>query len=130
MVGESESSCSLADMLKNWLSKVSASSDLHALVQQALVDSRLLLFVDGLDEWSNEVAARSSVALLEQFVGEHEIPAIATSRPLGFERLRGLSGKWRRAKLAGLTADQQRKFSSIWFLHRERALKGAATTDG
>ena len=129
MVGESESSCSLADMLKNWLSKVSASSDLHALVQQALVDSRLLLFVDGLDEWSNEVAARSSVALLEQFVGEHEIPAIATSRPLGFERLRGLSGKWRRAKLAGLTADQQRKFSSIWFLHRERALKGAATTD-
>jgi len=127
MVGESESSCSLADMLKTWLSKVSASSDLHTLVQQALEDSRLLLFVDGLDEWSNEVAARSSVTLLEQFVGEHEIPAIATSRPLGFERLGGLSGRWRRAKLAGLTADQQRKFSSIWFLHRERALKGVAT---
>jgi hypothetical protein len=128
MVGESESNCSLANMLKTWLSKVSASPDLHNLVQQALEDSRLLLFVDGLDEWSNDVAARSTVALLEQFVGEHDIPAIATSRPLGFERLGGLSGKWRRAKLAGLTVDQQREFSSIWFLHREQALKGVETT--
>lgn len=126
MVGESESGCSLADMLKTWLSKVSAPPDLQTLVQQALEDSRLLLFVDGLDEWSDEVAARSTIALLEQFVGERAVPAVATSRPLGFERLGGLSGKWRRTKLAGLTVDQQREFSSIWFLHRERALRAPA----
>jgi hypothetical protein len=69
------------------------------------------------------------VALLEQFVGEHEIPAIATSRPLGFERLGGLSGKWRRAKLGGLTAEQQLEFSTVWFLHKERALGALASAN-
>ncbi|MDA0739632.1 MAG: NACHT domain-containing protein [Nitrospirae bacterium] len=118
MVAESESRCSLADVLQTWLHKVCAPPDLAALVQQALVDSRLLLFVDGLDEWSNETSARSTVALLEQYVGENKIPAIASSRPLGFERLGGLSGKWQRAKLAGLMASQQQEFASRWFLHQ------------
>ena len=121
MVAESESVCSLSDVLKTWLCKVCAPEDLVTLVQQALEDSRLLLFVDGLDEWSNETAARSTVALLEQFVGERDVPAIASSRPLGFERLGGLSGKWRRARLAGLTRDQQGEYAYRWFLHQGRA---------
>lgn len=124
MVAEDETRCSLADILKTWLTKVSAPVELVALVQQALNDSRLLLFVDGLDEWSNETAAHSTVALLEQFVGEREIPAIASSRPLGLERLGGLSGKWKRAKLAGLTSAQQHEFVYRWFLHQSFVSKG------
>ncbi|MCX6922011.1 MAG: hypothetical protein NT154_02140, partial [Verrucomicrobia bacterium] len=100
---------------------------MKVLVKAALDDSRLLIFVDGLDEWSNEVAARTAIALLEQFVGEREVPAIATSRPLGFERLGGLSGKWRRVELAGLTIDQQREFSTHWFLHKARQLGTSPT---
>jgi hypothetical protein len=118
MVAESECNCSLSDVIKTWLERVCAPKELTDLVQQALEDSRLLLFVDGLDEWSSETAARSTLALLEQFVGERQVPVLASSRPLGFERLGGLSGKWRRAKLPGLNADQQREFAFRWFLHR------------
>jgi hypothetical protein len=84
--------------------------------------------VDGLDEWSDETAARTAVTLLEQFVGERDIPTLAASRPLGFERLGGLSGRWRRAALAGLNKDQQRRLAYRWFLHRERIAHTAAGT--
>ena len=120
LVGESEE-CSLSDVLKTWLRKVSAEEDLITLVQEALEDSRLLLFVDGLDEWSNETAAQTAVALLEQFVEERKVPAIASSRPLGYARLGRLSSRWSEAKLAGLTQDQQRTLVEQWFLHRSNA---------
>jgi hypothetical protein len=127
MVAESESGCSLSDVLKTWLCRLCAPESLVTLVQQALEDSRLLLIVDGLDEWSNETAARTTVTMLEQFVGERDVPAIASSRPLGFERLGGLSGKWRRARLAGLTTDQQREYAYRWFLHQAR---GSTSSSG
>jgi hypothetical protein len=122
LVAENETSCSLATLLRGWLAKVSAPNALHELVVQALDDSRLLLLVDGLDEWTNETAARTTVALLEQFVGERSIPAIATCRPLGFQRLGGLSSRWRRGHLAGMTHHQQADLAKRWFLHRQRAL--------
>lgn len=83
LVNESETECSLSDVLTAWFRKVSADEELITLVMQALKDSRLLLFVDGLDEWSDETAARTTLTLLEQFVGVRNVPAIASSRPLG-----------------------------------------------
>ena len=122
LVGDSESACSLSDVLTTWLRKVSAGEGLTALVQDALEDSRLLLFVDGLDEWSDETAARTALALFEQFVAERNIPAIATSRPLGYRRIGGLSPKWRKARLAGMTEAQQRIVAERWFLHRSNTI--------
>ena len=121
LVGESESKCSLSDVLTAWLCKVSAEEELITLVQQALDDSRLLLFVDGLDEWSDETTAQTTLTLLEQFVGERDIPAIASSRPLGYARIGKLSGKWREARLAGLTKAQQSTLAEHWFIHRSNA---------
>ena len=121
LVGESETECSLPDVLTAWLRKVSAEEDLITLVQHALEDSRLLLFVDGLDEWSDETTARTTLTLLEQFVGERDIPAIASSRPLGYARIGGLSSRWRKAQLAGLTKEQQGVLTEYWFLHRFNA---------
>ena len=118
LVKESERNCSLSDVLTAWLNKVSAGKDLIELVQQALEDSRLLLFVDGLDEWNDETAARTALTLLDQFVGERNVPAIASSRPLGYARLGGLTNKWRTAELAGLTREQQHTLAERWFLHR------------
>jgi len=129
MVAETETTCSLQDVLTTWLHKVCAPDQLVVLVQQALKDSRLLLFVDGLDEWSNETAARSTVTLLEHFIGERAIPAVAASRPLGFERLGGLGGRWQRARLAGFTPDQQHDFASRWFLHQAQASHPGAQAD-
>ena len=118
LVGESETECSLSSVLTSWLHKVSAEKELIELVRHALADSRLLLFVDGLDEWSDETSARTALTLLEQFVGERNIPAIASSRPLGYARLGGLSSRWRKARLAGLNKNQQRVLAERWFLHR------------
>ena len=122
LVVESETECSLSDVLTAWLRKISAGEDLIKLVRQALEDSRLLLFVDGLDEWNDETAARTALTLLEQFVGERNVPAIASSRPLGYARMGGLSSKWRKAQLAGLTREQQGILAERWFLHRSNAL--------
>ena len=122
LVVESETGCSLSDVLTAWLRKISAGEDLIELVHQALEDSRLLLFVDGLDEWNDETAARTALTLLEQFVGERNVPAIASSRPLGYARMGGLSSKWRKAQLAGLTREQQGILAERWFLHRSNAL--------
>ena len=122
LVVESETECSLSDVLTAWLRKISAGEDLIKLVHQALEDSRLLLFVDGLDEWNDETAARTALTLLEQFVGERDVPAIASSRPLGYARMGGLSSKWRKAQLAGLTREQQGILAEQWFLHRSNAL--------
>lgn len=122
MVGESETECSLADVLLGWLKKVCALPGLQHLVEQALDDSRLLLLVDGMDEWTNETAAQTTVALLEQFVANRSIPAIVTCRPLGFQRLGGLSSRWRRGYLAGMTRSQQTELARRWFLHQQRAL--------
>ena len=122
LVVESETECSLSDVLTAWLRKISAGEDLIKLVHQALEDSRLLLFVDGLDEWNDETAAGTALTLLEQFVGEWNVPAIASSRPLGYARMGGLSSKWRKAQLAGLTREQQGILAERWFLHRSNAL--------
>ena len=120
LVSESEE-YSLSDVLETWLHKVSAEENLITLVREALEDSRLLLFVDGLDEWSDETAARTALTLLEQFVGERKVPVIASSRPLGYARLGGLSSKWHKSQLAGLTKEQQRTLVEQWFLHRSTA---------
>ena len=121
LVSESETECSLSDVLTAWLRKVSAEEELITLVQQALIDSRLLLFVDGLDEWSDETAARTALTLLEQFVGFWNVPAIASSRPLGYARIGGLSSRWCKARLTGFTKEQQRVLVERWFLHRSNA---------
>lgn len=118
LVGESETKCSLPDVLTTWFRKVSADEGLITLVREALGDSRLLLFVDGLDEWSDETTARTTLTLLEQFVGERRIPAIASSRPLGYARIGGLSTRWHKVQLAGLTKEQQSTLAEHWFLHR------------
>ena len=127
LVDESEA-CSLADVLTAWLHKVSAPSDLIRLVCDALDDSRLMLFVDGLDEWNNETAARTTLALLEQFVRERSIPAIGASRPLGYARLGGFSTEWRRATLTGLNNEQQRELTERWFIHRSLSLQPGRDT--
>ena len=122
LVGQSETGCSLSDVLKVWLLKVSADEDLIKLVQASLKDSRLLLFIDGLDEWNDVTTARTTLHLLEQFVGERKVPAIASSRPLGYESIGELSSKWRKSRLVGLSKEQQCILSERWFLHQLNAL--------
>lgn len=81
-----DANASLAATLRAWLEQHDAAG-LWPLVEVALEDERLLLIVDGLDEWVSESAGRSAVAGLETFLGTREVPALVSARPYGLDRM-------------------------------------------
>ena len=124
MVAEFEGGCSLPEAIRTWLNKVGAPDDLLRLTAQALDDDRLLLLIDGLDEWANEAAAGTALTLLKTFVGPRPVAAIATGRPVAYQRLGSLGPGWRAAKLAPFTRQQQRALAERWFIHLEEQRSG------
>ncbi len=108
--------CSLSDLLHGWL-KSWDEERLWLLVEQALEDERLFLLVDGLDEWTNESAARIALDRLKVFIEQRNIPAIITSRPHGFERLGMQETGWQLGELSDFSTTQQRQLSRIWFTY-------------
>ena len=104
---------SVASTLKAWLEH-NDGGHLWALVSKALEDDRLLLIVDGLDEWETEEAAGSASTVLETFLQQRGLPALFSTRPYGLRRI-GLAGVWSRAELAPLSTVQQHSLARIWF---------------
>jgi hypothetical protein len=79
---------------------------------EALLDERLLLLIDGLDEYSNEQAARLTLMTIESFIQGRRIRAIMTARPAGLQRLGSVTGDWQIARLAELSSTQQRELAT------------------
>ncbi|MED2918694.1 NACHT domain-containing protein [Bacillus thuringiensis] len=114
-ISESQTgTCSIKDVLMGWL-KSWDEERLWPLVERALNDERLILLVDGLDEWTNEHSARIALNRLTVFVQQRNIPVILTSRPHGFERM-GLGSKgWEIGELSDFSTSQQKELLDIWF---------------
>ena len=108
-----DADASVAATLRVWLEQHDAAG-LWPLVEAALDDERLLLIVDGLDEWVSESAGRSAVIGLETFLGTREVPALVSARPYGLDRM-PLAGEWDRASIAELSPAQQRELAGLWF---------------
>ena len=89
------------------------TADLGALLIRALSDRRLLLLVDGLDEFAEEQAARTTLMTMETFARTHAVPVIATGRPAGVRRL-GMLGDWEMGRLVELSPDQQRRLAALF----------------
>lgn len=107
------------------------TADFVALVNRAIDERRVVLIVDGLDEWSNEQAARLTLETLLTHVEVHQIPTIASGRPHGMRKIGGLPGFWKTAELAPLSEPQQRELANSWFDHLgERAGDGAPSVGG
>lgn len=104
---------SVGEALRAWLEQYDAGQ-IWPLVEQALHDKRLLLVVDGLDEWINEEAGRFALAALETFAESRSAQVIVSTRPYGLDRLR-LSTDWHFRRIAPLTQEQQRQLSSPYF---------------
>lgn len=129
MISESDDdACSLSALLRSWLRRWNEER-LWFLVEQALEDDRLLLLVDGLDEWTNESAAKIALDQLQVFIRQRDVPAIVTSRPRGFDRLRMAETGWQIGQLSGFSGTQQRQLSRIWFAHRLRSLRQDSTRE-
>ena len=56
-------------------------SDVTPLIENGLRDGRVLLLVDGLDEWTDAAAAVESFGHLAVFLRQRDLPLLATSRP-------------------------------------------------
>lgn len=105
---------SIKEILRNWF-KSHDREDLFKLVEQALNDERLLLLIDGLDEWSDRLSAKSALDRINIFIDNKMVPVIITSRPYGFVKLESKISNSEIVNLAPLTSDQQSKLSLIWF---------------
>lgn len=120
IASSSGDAASLAECIHSWFTQWNRD-DLWQLVRAALSDNRLLLLVDGLDEWTNEDAGRIGAQLLQVFVESHKVAIVLTSRPYGFRRLPAFSGRdWQSAEIAPLSQAQVADVSQRWFALRTR----------
>ena len=107
-----EGYAAIEDALKAWLKVLGATNDVLSLLEEMVADERLLLLVDGLDEWQNREAAVAALTALTTYVQTRHLPLVATSRPLGFERISDFGPEWKHANLLPLTSAQQRDFAT------------------
>jgi len=84
-------------------------------LDRAIEARRVLLLIDGLDEWSNEQAARTTVSALVTIVEAHSVPAIVSGRPRGLTRISALPADWKRGTIAPLSSAQQSAIAERWF---------------
>jgi hypothetical protein len=116
LISADKDRCSAIDAIEAWFRRQD-EPDIQALVRKAYEDKRLLLLVDGIDEWDNETAANTAFGLLQSFTERHSVPAIMTSRPHGFRLITGLDGSWRISEIAPFSPEQQTALAKTWFTH-------------
>ncbi|MEI6152621.1 MAG: NACHT domain-containing protein [Deltaproteobacteria bacterium] len=118
----------IGQMLKDWLSSWSEER-VWPLIEQALEDERLLLLVDGIDEWTNEQAAKIALDRLLVFE-QRNVPVIVASRPHGFARLGVHQAGWQIGELCEFSFGQQKQLAQLWFNYKIRSLSDATCTEG
>ncbi|WP_278412567.1 NACHT domain-containing protein [Stutzerimonas kunmingensis] len=91
------------------------TSSIVDLLDRAIDEQRVLLLIDGLDEWSSEQAARATLSALVTTVEAHEVPVIVSGRPQGLSRIGALPANWKRGTVAPLSTAQQAAIASRWF---------------
>lgn len=107
---ETSTENSLVSAAEAWLKSQSAAH-LWPLVQRALRDDRLLLLVDGVDEWSEVSAAERALGTLEAFLGLTRASAILSTRPYAVDRL-NWRRPWAQAEITPLTNQQRQTIAA------------------
>ena len=107
---EASTENSLVSAAEAWL-KSQSTPHLWPLVQRALQDDRLLLLVDGVDEWSDVGAAERALGVLEAFLGRTNATAIISTRPYAVDRLNWRL-LWAHAEITPLTDEQRRTIAA------------------
>ena len=102
----------LAEVIREAFRAFIPQRELEDSFIEALADERLVLLIDGLDEYSDAQAARTTLATIETFVRAHDVFTIATARPSGLRRLGPMSGHWMTARLVELQPRQQRDLAT------------------
>lgn len=104
---------SVLEAVRSWLNTYD-HAELWPLVEKALDDERLLLVVDGLDEWATPDRARQCLDKLEVFASTKKASVLASARPFSSADLPLDQQRWRIARLAPLDSGQQLAFITRW----------------
>ena len=113
VVGQTGEAATVSLALRAWLEQ-NESAHIWPLVEKALEVRRLLLVVDGLDEWTSDDAGRYAARAVEKLATVRGIPVVASTRPYGLSRLT-LDAGWVYWRIAPLTYQQQRSLASHYF---------------
>jgi predicted NACHT family NTPase len=113
-IEESPNVLSILDIVQAWL-HLWSEDRLWPLFEAALNDERLLLMVDGLDEYRSEDSARNALAQLQVFAEQRNCRVLATARPAGYDRLSVQRTSWPATYLAELTLAQQKEYAIRWY---------------
>lgn len=119
----------IKDIVRRSLEQL-VTGPLADLIDQAIEEGRVLLLIDGLDEWSNEQAARTTLSALVTTVEAHGIPVVVSGRPRGLEKIGSLPAAWRRGTVAPLSVGQQASIASRWFSRFSSEQADAAASSG
>ena len=114
VMGQTGETATVSLAIKAWLEQ-NESAQIWPLVEKALDDHRLLLVVDGLDEWTSDEVGRYAARAVEKLAAIHSIPVVASTRPYGLSKLT-LDTGWVYSRIAPLTYQQQRSLASHYFL--------------
>lgn len=120
-IDQSTAALSIPDIIQAWL-HLWSEDRLWPLFEKALNDERLLLMVDGLDEYRSEDTGRNALVQLQVFAEQRNCRVIATARPAGYERLGVQRTGWSATYLAELTLAQQEQYALRWFTHQRQLL--------
>jgi NACHT domain len=99
--------------------------DILQMIDQAIDEKRVILLIDGLDEWSNEQAARTTFLGLLAIISAHELPAIMTARPGGLLKIGNIPQDWIVGRLAPFSSNQQERLAKMWFRQQAQDLDTA-----
>lgn len=113
---------SIEDYFDQWLHQNSAEAA-RPLFQRSIKKGEMLLLVDGLDEGQTESASKQAMDRISAFLSIRPVPAVFTSRPRGYERIRP-DGTWPTGRLGAFDEEQIRHFSKIWFEYLETPVFG------
>lgn len=113
VTNQTGATASVGMAIRAWLEQFDAGG-IWPLVEKAIDDERLLLVVDGLDEWADDQAGQYALASLRSFAASRSTPMVVSTRPYGLDRLR-LDSSWVYTRIAPLSRDQQRQLVSHYF---------------
>lgn len=107
-------SLSISQILKLWFNSV-GKENLYEFAEAALKDERLLLVIDGIDEWNNIGSAQQALNRIETIRKLYDCQVIYSSRPYGFRLLKDFFTNPTVLNLAGFSNTQQQEFVEKWY---------------
>lgn len=114
---QSQPGLSLEDYFDKWLHQ-NGVDDIRPMFKRVARQGNMLLLVDGLDEGQDSDAARQAMDRISAFLAIRPTPAVITSRPRGYERVRP-DGTWPVTRLGVFDEKQIKYFAQKWFEYLE-----------